>query len=96
FSPTAKNQGPVVAAPIEEGKYRCNRVPVGSVTVTFVAQAAEPTIVYDVVNKTNHEIPKDILPPRYNTGLPLEIAAGDNHHDFDLKNDTAPPSDQGR
>jgi hypothetical protein len=96
FSPTTKNQGPVVGAPIEEGKYRCDRVPIGNVTVTFVAQAAEPTIVFDVANKTNHEIPKNILPPQYSAGIPVEITAGDNHRDFDLKNDTTSPSDPGR
>jgi hypothetical protein len=85
FSPTAKNQGPVVGAPIEEGKYHCDRVPVGHITVTFAAQAAEPTIIYDVATKTNHEIPKDILPSEYNAGLQIEIVAGDNHRDFNLK-----------
>jgi hypothetical protein len=96
FSPTTKNQGPVVGAPIEEGKYRCDRVPLGNVTVTFVAQAAEPTIVFDVANKTNHEIPKNILPPQYSAGIPVEVTAGANHRDFDLKNEATSPSEQAR
>jgi hypothetical protein len=96
FSPTTKNQGPVVGASIEDGKYRCDRVPVGNLTATFIAQAAEPTIVYDIVTKTKHEIPKDILPPKYNAGLPVEIAAGNNHRDFDLKSRGNSPKDEGR
>jgi hypothetical protein len=86
FSPTSKNQGPVVGAPIEEGKYHCDRVPVGNITVTFAAQAAEPTIIYDVATKTKHEIPKNILPSEYDAGLQIKIVAGDNHRDFNLKN----------
>ena len=35
FTPSAKDQGPVVGAPIEDGKYRCERVPVGKLTVSF-------------------------------------------------------------
>ena len=85
FSPTGKAHGSVVGAPIEDGKYRCDRVPVGKLTVTFVAQAAETTKVYDVATKTNHEIPKNILPAGYEAGIPAEITAGENHLDFDLK-----------
>jgi hypothetical protein len=85
FSPTGKEHGSVVGAPIENGKYRCEHIPVGKLTVTFVAQAAEPTTVYDVATKTNREIPKNILPPADETGRPAEITAGENHLDFDLK-----------
>jgi hypothetical protein len=86
FTPTAKDHGPVVGAPIEDGKYRCDRVPVGKLTVTFVAEAAEPTTVYDITTKIEHKIPKSILPPAYSGGLPVEITAGENRRDFDLKN----------
>jgi hypothetical protein len=85
FTPTAKDQGPVVGAPIEDGKYRCERVPVGKLTVTFVAEGAEQTTVYDVATKTEHKIPKNILPSAYSGGLPVEMIAGDNRRDFDLK-----------
>ena len=47
--------------------------------------AAEATTVYDVVNKTNHEVPKNILPPKYNTGVPADVVAGENHRDFELQ-----------
>jgi hypothetical protein len=95
FSPTTKDQGPVVGAPIEDGKYRCDRVPVGNLTATFIAQAAEPTTVYDIVTKTKHEIPKNILPPEYNASVPVEIAAGNNHRDFELKNGEKSSKDGG-
>jgi hypothetical protein len=85
FTPTAKDHGPVVGAPIENGKYRCERVPVGKLTATFVAEAAEQTTVYDVATKTEHKIPKNILPPAYSGGLPVEITAGENLRNFDLK-----------
>jgi hypothetical protein len=38
-----------------------------------------------VATKTERKIPKNILPPAYNAGLPAEIAAGENQRDFDLK-----------
>jgi hypothetical protein len=85
FTPTAKDHGPVVGAPIENGKYRCERGPLGKLTATFVAEAAEQTTVYDVATKTEHKIPKNILPSAYSGGLPVEMAAGENLRNFDLK-----------
>ena len=82
FTPTGKGQGPVTGAEIVNGKYRCEKVPLGKENVTFAAQAAQPTTVYDHVAKTTHEVPKNILPAKYRAGIPMEVAAGDNHHDF--------------
>jgi|SRR5208282_5666742 len=87
FSPTGGSHGPVVASAIKNGEYRCEKVPQGKVQVTFVAQAAELTTVFDKVNKVNHEIPKDILPPAYQQGQAAEIAPGENPLDFDLKSE---------
>ena len=53
--------------------------------MTFIAQAAEPTTIFDTANKTTHEVPKDILPPACQQGQNVEITAGENRHDFDLK-----------
>src|SRR5208283_2687246 len=68
FSPLSGTNGQVVGAPIAKGEYRCERVPQGNVHVTFIAQAAKPTVVYDRVNKVNHEVPEDILPPECQRG----------------------------
>ena len=85
FSPIGSTAGPVVAAEIVNGEYRCEKVPQGKVQVTFIAQAAEPTTVFDKVNNCTHEIPKDILPSAYREGQPAQVGPGENKLDFDLK-----------
>ena len=59
-------------------------MPQGKVHVTFIAQAAEPTTIYDVANKVNHEIPKDILPQSCWVGQDVEVAPGENLRNFEL------------
>ncbi len=85
FSPIAGSPGPVVGAPIHDGEYRCENVPRGKVQVTFIAQAAEPTTIFDKANNTTHQVPKDILPPACREGQTAEIVAGENRQNFDLK-----------
>ena len=85
FSPTAQGQGPVVGGAIKEGKYRCQGVPVGKLRVTFTAQAAEMTTMIEPATGAKHEVPKDILPPQYLSGLDAEIAAGEAACDFALQ-----------
>ena len=41
FSPVGSTPGPVVAAEIHDGEYRCKNVPQGKVQVTFIAQVTE-------------------------------------------------------
>jgi len=87
FSPVTGTKGPAVGAAIANGEYRCDKVPQGSVHVTFIAQAAKPMILFDRVNNVNREVPEDILPPACQEGQAAEIAAGVNQLDFDLKNE---------
>jgi hypothetical protein len=88
FSPNGTGQGPVTGAAIVNGGYVCTKVPLGSHTVSFHAQAAEPTQMLDRSTGIMRSVPKDILPERYRSGVPAEIHAGENALDFAL--DSAP------
>jgi hypothetical protein len=85
ISPTAQSRGAVVGGPIADGTYRCQQVPVGKVRVTFAAQAAEMTTMLDRSTNTKREVPKDILPPQYVSGLEAEVKPGENLLDFALR-----------
>ncbi len=82
FSPL--DQGPVTGAPIIDGQYCCQQVPAGRHKVTLQAQAAEPNKVYDVANKAYREVPKDILPEKYRSGVDVEVKPGQATQDFNL------------
>jgi hypothetical protein len=84
FSPTGESPGPVTGAPIENGKYRCEEVPVGSHVVTFIAQAAETVKILDVATGTEQPVPQNILPPAYQQGVPVEIEEGNIVRDFEM------------
>jgi hypothetical protein len=58
---------------------------VGKVRVTFAAQAAEMTTMLDRSTNTKREVPKDILPPQYVSGLEAEVKPGENLLDFALR-----------
>lgn len=83
FTPTEQGQGPGVGAEIVDGKYRCEKVALGKVRVTFIAQAAEVTTVRDMVSGTDREVPKNILPPGF-TGLDYEVQPGEQEKNFEL------------
>jgi hypothetical protein len=85
FSPAAHGQGPVIGSKIAQGKYRCERVPLGQHRVTFAAQAEAMSTIIDVSTGQKHEVPKDILPPRYLSGLDAEVKAGKTLLDFPLQ-----------
>ncbi len=89
FSPNGAGQGPVTGAAIVEGGYVCTKVPLGSHTVSFHAQAAEPTQMLDVSTGVMRSVPKDILPDQYRSGVPAEIHAGENALDFALDTSAA-------
>jgi len=84
FSPTAQSRGAVAGGPIADGKYRCEQVPVGKMRVTFAAQAAEMTTMIERATGVKREVPKDILPPQYVSGLEADVKAGENSLDFPL------------
>jgi hypothetical protein len=83
FSPTKAGQGPVTGAIIEEGRFRCEHVPLGPSTVTFTLQAAEPTRFTDITGAVR-EVPQNILPWQYQAGVPAEVQSGENQIDFPL------------
>jgi hypothetical protein len=85
FSPAGSTPGPVVAAEIHDGEYHCEKVPQGTVQVTFIAQAAEPTKVFLKAKNMEVEVPKDILPPSCQQGQDAEVKSGKNELNFDLK-----------
>jgi hypothetical protein len=85
FSPTEGSRGPAVGAPIQDGEYRCEKVPRGKVCVTFIAQAAEPTKLYDKYRNMTHQVPTDILPPSCRQGQTAEITSPQQELNFDLK-----------
>jgi len=85
FSPTAQSRGAVAGGPIADGKYLCQQIPVGKVRVTFAAQAAEMTTILDRSTNTQREVPRNILPPQYASGLEADVKAGENSLDFPLK-----------
>lgn len=87
FSPIGSQQGPVTGAAIEGGRYRCERVPVGKHRVTFVAHAAEPTTVVDHATGETRQVPKDIVPPRYASGVEADMGKGQVVLDFVLNSD---------
>jgi hypothetical protein len=84
FSPNGSGQGPVTGAPIVDGRYTCEKIPLGSHTVSFHAEAAEPTQMLDVSTGIMRTVPKDILPDRYRAGVGADIHAGENALDFAL------------
>ena len=85
FSPMSQGQGSVVGTKIVEGKYRCEKIPLGKQRVTFTAQAAEMAVLLDHSTGTNQKVPKNILPPKYSAGLEAEVKAGEATLDFPLK-----------
>ncbi len=85
FSPQGAASGPVTGAAIEDGAYRCELVPLGKHTVTFIAQAAEPDTIVDRVTGAKHEVPRNILPPHCATGVEAAVVAGENRLDFALE-----------
>lgn len=84
FSPAIQGQGPVVGSKISEGKYLCEQVPLGKHQVTFVAQAKEMKAMTEVATGQQHEVPKNLLPPKYRSGVETEVTADSKVLDFPL------------
>lgn len=78
-------QGPVTGGEIRHGEYRCENVPLGKHHVTFLANAAEPTIITDITTGAKHEVPKSILPQHSLSGLDVEVKADAKTLDFPLQ-----------
>ncbi len=84
FNPTSSGQGPSVGGKITEGKYQCDRVPVGKMRVTFQAQAAVSKTITDIATGQKHEVPQNILPSQYASGIESDIQPGRITLDFPL------------
>ena len=82
FTPTGPGQ---TGAPITDGKYRCENVPLGKNHVTFEARAAETQKIRDVANNVDREVPIDILPEACGAGQDVEIQPDTTVLDFPLK-----------
>jgi hypothetical protein len=91
FSPLPGTIGAVVGTEIKAGKYRCQRVPLGKLNVTFIAQAAEPQEFIEKATGQIRYVPKNILPPQYDAGIPVEITVDRSDLNFDLKTHSAQP-----
>ena len=73
FAPMPGTIGAVVGAEIKAGEYHCSLVPLGKLNVTFIAHAAEPMTMIEKATGATREVPRDILPPAYANGIPVEI-----------------------
>ncbi len=84
FNPTKQGQGPSAGGKIAEGKYQCERVPVGKQRVTFQTQAGETKTITDVATGQKREVPQNILPPQYLSGVDADIQPDRMTLDFPL------------
>src|SRR5262245_57469496 len=83
FVPTTPGQGQAASATIAGGKYSAAKVPLGKVTVNFVAQ-----------HKTGKKIPGssepideiiNLIPSKYAAGVPTDISGDKSDCNFELK-----------
>jgi hypothetical protein len=83
FTPAGKDQAPAASAPIVDGKYDCPGAPEGAVRVFFnITQPTGPEYTTDRGDKARHT--KDLLPPKYGSGLELQVAGDNAEQNFDL------------
>src|SRR5208283_4158299 len=73
FAPLPGTAGASVGSEIKAGQYHCSLVPLGKFNVTFMAHAAEPMTMIEKATGATREVPRDILPPAYADGVPVEI-----------------------
>jgi hypothetical protein len=85
LSPLDQNAGPVVGGKIMDGQYRCENVPLGKHHAILICQSTESTTVVERPTGTRHDIPKNILPSRYQPGIDVEVKAGQTTLDFALQ-----------
>jgi hypothetical protein len=85
FTPLRGTTGASVGSEIKAGQYRCSLVPRGKLNVTFIAHAAEPTTMIEKATGATREVPRDILPPAYADGVPVEVTGDRSDLNFDLK-----------
>jgi hypothetical protein len=84
FAPLPGTTGAVVGAEIKMGEYHCSQVPLGKLSATFIAQAAEPMTIPDKVSGGTREVPRNILPAAYLNGVTVSIDGNRSDLNFDL------------
>jgi hypothetical protein len=83
FTPAGKDQATAASAPIVDGKYDCPAAPEGAVRVFFnITQPTGPEYTTDRGEKARHM--KDLLPPKYGSGLELQVTGENAEQNFDL------------
>ena len=85
ISPTGSGQGPVTGGKISDGAYRCEKVPVGPTKFTFTAEALEMDTFVDALGATR-EVPRNILPPKYLSGIDVDVTEGEMEMNFEMEN----------
>lgn len=84
FMPQAKGGESVqpASAEIVNGQYECAHVPLGKVLVTFVSTRETGRMITDYSEPYPEVV--SVIPPRYQAGLPLEVAGDKSGVDFPL------------
>jgi hypothetical protein len=84
FVPPQGSTASVIEAPIKDGRYIAEKVPVGKVRVLFTA--VRETGRADT-KSTSQPVPEvvNIIPDRYRDGLEIEVKADSSSQNFDLK-----------
>lgn len=71
FSPVTT--GPAVGCEIKDGKFHCE-VPVGTVRLSLIAQAAELREMVEEATGITRRVPQELLPPRYLQGFVIDLS----------------------
>ena len=84
FFPQQKGQAQPVKAPITQGHYQADGVPLGKVLVRFTAtkQTGKEITIPDSDEKYMETV--SIIPPKYKQGISIDVSADKKTHDFAL------------
>ena len=83
FTPLAANQGKGVFAPIANGRYQAKGVALGKTRVSFLL-TKETGRMQNVYGRDVPEL-VNVLPPKYDAGMGIEIEPGQMSRDFELR-----------
>jgi hypothetical protein len=79
----AHDQAPPTRAPIVQGRYCADQVPLGQVRVLFSACRATGRMIKEY-SEPRPEL-ENLVPEKYRDGIPLDIRGDNPQQDFDLK-----------
>jgi hypothetical protein len=85
FMPQERGRGSGVRAPIKNGRYSADKVPLGEVLVTFNALQETGRKVESVISP-GKPLPEqvDLIPEQYRSGIALEVTGDKANQDFSL------------